>query len=198
MSSKPLSIEVIYDSFHIPVQLADYQALTLSDEERAKAKKEAASAPAEQEATTNEYLLQAAFVEKITSASTMRVPKQLIHERALAMGRALQQKLEMDQLTLEGYLAAMKTTKDTLITDFEIKAKQQLRQRIVLLAIASNEGLEASDADYAQEIARLSNVYGMPEEELVGFFAASGENESIRQDITVSKAAELVRKLATV
>ena len=92
----------------------------------------------------------------------------------------------------------MKTTKDTLITDFEIKAKQQLRQRIVLLAIASNEGLEASDADYAQEIARLSNVYGMPEEELVGFFAASGENESIRQDITVSKAAELVRKLATV
>lgn len=35
----------------------------------------------------------------------------------------------------------------------------------------------------------------MPTEGLVGFFAASGENESVRQDISVSKAADFMKQL---
>ena len=111
------------------------------------------------------------------------------------MGRTLQQKLESDQLSLDDYLKAMKTTKDQLIAEFEVEAKQQLRQRIVLLAIAKAEGLEATDADYANEVERLSSSYGMPTEGLVVFFAASGENESVRQDISVSKAADFMKQL---
>ena len=170
MTKTPNTVEVTYESFRIPVQLADYRTIMLSDEEREQALQQAAAVPESQQGLTADYFLQAAFVEKVTNNSTLRVPKQVAHERALSMGRTLQQK-------------------------FEVQAKQQLRQRIVLLAIAQAEGLVATDADYAAEVERLSSSYGMPTEGLVGFFAASGENESVRQDISVSKAADFMKQL---
>ena len=177
MTKAPNTMEVTYESFRIPVQLADYRTITLTDEERERAVQQASAVPESQQGLTTDYFLQAAFVEKIASNSTLRVPKQIAHERALSMGRTLQQKLESDQLSLDDYLKAMKTTKDQL------------------MAIAKAEGLEATDADYANEVERLSSSYGMPTEGLVGFFAASGENESVRQDISVSKAADFMKQL---
>ncbi len=195
MTDQKKPININYEGFQIAVQLADYRAIQLNDEERAQAEvqaKAAASADVEQ---TRIYLLQSAFISRIANESVFRVPKTLAHERALAMGRTLEQKLETDQLTLDGYLEAMKTTKEALISDFEVQAKQQLRQRIVLLAIAKAEGLEATDEEYAIEIKRLSSGYPVSEEELVGLFANSGEDKSVRQDISVAKAAELIATL---
>lgn len=189
----PITIE--YDGFQIAVQLADYKSIKLTDEDRAQAEAQAAAAGGADKDQTRAYLLQAAFIGRVATESVFRVPKPLAHERALAMGRALEQKLEMDQLALDGYLDAMKTTKEALISDFEVQAKQQLRQRICLLAIARSEGLEATDAEYAAELERLSGGYLVSQEELVGLFATSGEDKSVRQDITVSKAANYVSTL---
>lgn len=190
------TININYQGFQIAVQLALYRELTLSDDEKEKAAAQAAAAPESQVEQTKTYMLQSALVAKVAAASVFRVPKTLAHERALAMGRALEQKLETDQLTLDGYLEAMKTTKDALISDFEVQAKQQLRQRICLLAIAKAEGLEATDEEYAVELERLSSGYMVTQEELVGLFATSGEDNAVREDITISKAASLMMKLA--
>lgn len=189
----PITIE--YDGFQIAVQLADYKSIKLTDEDRAQAEAQAAAAGGADKEQTRAYLLQAAFIGRVATESVFRVPKPLAQERALAMGRALEQKLEMDQLALDGYLDAMKTTKEALISDFEVQAKQQLRQRICLLAIARSEGLEATDAEYAAELERLSGGYPVSQEELVGLFATSGEDKSVKQDITVSKAANYVSTL---
>ena len=129
MTKAPNTVEVTYESFRIPVQLADYRTITLTDEERERAVQQASAVPESQQGLTTDYFLQAAFVEKVASNSTLRVPKQIAHERALSMGRTLQQKLESDQLSLDDYLKAMKTTKDQLIAEFEVEAKQQLRQK---------------------------------------------------------------------
>lgn len=192
-TKQPIDIE--YDGFQIAVQLADYKAIELTDEDRAQAETQATAAGGPDVDQTRAYLLQSAFIGHVAAESVFRVPKPLAHERALAMGRALEQKLEMDQLTLDGYLEAMETTKEALISDFEVQAKQQLRQRICLLAIAKAEGLEATDAEYAAELERLSSAYPVSQEELVGLFTTSGEDKSIRQDITVSKAAKYVSTL---
>lgn len=192
-TKQPIDIE--YDGFQIAVQLADYKAIELTDEDRAQAEAQATAAGGPDVDQTRAYLLQSAFIGHVAAESVFRVPKPLAHERALAMGRALEQKLEMDQLTLDGYLEAMKTTKEALISDFEVQAKQQLRQRICLLAIAKAESLEATDAEYAAELERLSSAYPVSQEELVGLFTTSGEDKSIRQDITVSKAANYVSTL---
>ena len=181
MTKAPNTVEVTYESFRIPGQLADYHTVVLTDEEREHAVQKAAAVPESQQELTTDYFLQAAFVEKVTNNSALHAPKQIAHERALSMGWTLQQKFEMDQL----------------IAEFEVGAKQQLRQHIVLLAIAKVEGLEATDTNYANEVERLSSSYSMPIEGLVGFFAASGKNESVRQDISVlSKAADFMKQLA--
>lgn len=192
-TKQPIDIE--YDGFQIAVQLTNYKAIELTDEDRAQAEAQATAAGGPDVDQTRAYLLQSAFIGHVAAGSVFRVPKPLAHERALAMGRALEQKLEMDQLTLDGYLEAMETTKEALISDFEVQAKQQLRQRICLLAIAKAEGLEATDAEYAAELERLSSAYPVSQEELVGLFTTSGEDKSIRQDITVSKAAKYVSTL---
>lgn len=195
MSKNAETITVDYEGFQIAVQLADYRAIVLTDEERAEAETRAATVEGAGVEQTRAYLLQATFMEHMSTLSVFRVPRPLVHERALAMGRTLEQRLEMDQLTLDGYLSAMNTSKEALISDFEIEAKQQLRQRICLLAIAKAEGLGATDAEYAAEIERLSGGYPVSQEELVGLFASSGEDASIKRDIEVSKAANFISTL---
>ena len=197
MTKAPNTVEVTYESFRIPVQLADYRTITLTDEERERAVQQASAVPESQQGLTTDYFLQAAFVEKVASNSTLRVPKQIAHERALLHGpHTLQQKLESDQLSLDDYLKAMKTTKDQLIAEFEVEAKRQLRQRIVLLAIAKAEGLEALLTPITPTRSSVSPppTVCLPRA-YVGFFAASGENESVRQDISVSKAADFMKQL---
>ncbi len=195
MAQENVPINIEYDGFQIAVQLVDYRSIKLTDEDRSAAETQATTAGVADTEQTRAYLLQAALIGRIADASVFRVPKPLAHERALAMGRALEQKLEMDQLTLDGYLAAMKTTKETLISDFEVQAKQQLRQRICLLAIAKAEGLEATDAEYAAELERLSSAYPVSEEELIALFSTSGESVSIKQDIAINKAATYISTL---
>ena len=86
MTKAPNTVEVTYESFRIPVQLADYRTIALTDEERERAVQQASAVPESQQGLTTDYFLQAAFVEKVAGNSTLRVPKQIAHERALSMG----------------------------------------------------------------------------------------------------------------
>ncbi|WP_370863780.1 hypothetical protein [Ruthenibacterium lactatiformans] len=147
--------------------------------------------PGEQQSETRAYLLRSALVDRIAAGSRVEVPETMIHERALSMARSLEQRLEQDQSSMEEYYKACHTDREHLLADFAQAAEDQLRARLTLLAIARAEGLDATEAEYDAEVARLSGMYLMPEEKLRPLLAHR-EGIKIRQDIAISKAADWV------
>lgn len=177
------------------VRLCEYRKIRLTDAERTKARRQSEQAPAEEREATYRHLLTARFIELVGSRSTVAYAEGEVHERALSMARALEQRLQSDGLDIEGYCKALGTTEEGIVRDFEPMAKTQLRDRAVLLAIAKKEGLEASQAEYAAEVQRLADQYAVGVEDIMSLMAM-GEGESVRTDIAVSKAAAFVAALA--
>ena len=173
------------------VRLGDYRAVQLQPEDLRRAAQKAQEVPGEQQSETRAYLLRSALVDRIAAGSRVEVPETMIHERALSMARSLEQRLEQDQSSMEEYYKACHTDREHLLADFAQAAEDQLRARLTLLAIARAEGLDATEAEYDAEVARLSGMYLMPEEKLRPLLAHR-EGIKIRQDIAISKAADWV------
>ncbi len=173
------------------VRLGDYRTIQLQPDDFRRAEQAAAEAPGEQQNDTRTYLLRSALVDRIAAASHVEIPETMIHERALSMARSLEQRLEQDQSSIEDYYKACHTDREHLLADFAQAAEDQLRARLTLLAIARAEGLDATDAEYDAEVARLSSMYLMPEDKLRPLLARR-EGVKIRQDIAISKAADWV------
>ncbi len=118
----------------------------------------------------------------------------MIDERAAAMAREFQKRLEADGQSMEDYYQDTDSNEKQLLADFAANAAGQLRSRLARLAVARAEGLEASSTEYEEQIQKLSALYPLPPEELRRFFER-GEGQRLRQDIAVSKAAAFVAGL---
>lgn len=175
-------------------KLGAYRAVRLTAEDQAQAEKAVCEVPAEDREKTRLYLLQAALVERIAAESTIEVPKAMIDERAAAMAREFQKRLEADGRSIDDYYQDTNSNEKQLLADFAANAAGQLRSRLTLLAVARAEGLEANGTEYEEQIQKYSDQYALPPEELRHFFA-QGEGQRLRQDIAVSKAAAFVAEL---
>lgn len=173
------------------VKLCDYRAVKLTPEDLKEADEAAAEVPQEQQENTRLYLLQSALVAHIAEKSQVEVPDTMINERAFSMARALEQRLQADQKTMDDYFEECHTDRQSLLKEFAQAAERQLRDRLTLQAIAGAEGLEATQEEYDAEVKRLSDMYLMPVEKLREFLARR-EEAKIRQDISIAKAADWV------
>ena len=171
--------------------LGDYRAAAVTAADLAEAEQILAEIPAAEQDATRHYLLQAALVEQIAQKSSMEIPDTMINERAMQMARTMEQRLQADQRSMEDYFEEAQTTKEDLLAYFAEAAKEQLRSRLTLFAIARAEGLTATEDEYAAELDRLSALYLMPAEQLRKLFAPREEGK-IRQDIAISKAADWI------
>lgn len=175
-------------------ELCDYRSVRLTQEDLAEAEKALQGLSQEDREATHEYLLETALVNRIAAASQVEIPETMIHERALSMAQALERQLQNSQKSMEDYFEACHTTREKVIADFALAARDQLRSRLTLLAIARAEGLDATDEEYEAELKRLSDLYMMPVEKLKTYFALR-EGSKVRQDIAISKAAKFIGTL---
>jgi len=178
------------------VHLCDYRQVRLDETDFSAAGSEAASSPAEFTDTMYADSLCTALVRHITAASKVSIPKALAHDRAISMAMAMEDRLMADSHNLDDYYEAMGTNEAQFISELEDAATKQLESRAVLLAIARTEGLEAADAEYQEEVKRLSARYPMSVDDLELFFRQKGEDVAIREDISIEKASKFVTDLA--
>lgn len=179
---------------HPESKLCDYRSVLLTEGDRKKAEEAAQDIPENERDSTRRYLLQSALISRIADQSTIEIPETMINERAMDMAREFERRLEMNQESLNDYYKGSGSDEKTMLKGFAAAAKEQLRSRLTLLAIARAEGLEATDEEYNAEIERLSAMYLMPPEQLKKFFAIR-EGAKLKQDIAVSKAAEFISQI---
>lgn len=175
-------------------RLCDYRSVRLTQEDRTRAEESIQDIPEDEREATRLYLLQAALIGRIAEESTVEIPQAMVDERAASMAQEFKKRLEMGRESIDDYYRETGTDEQQMLAAFAADAERQLRTRLTLLAIAHEEGLEASEADYDKEIRRLGAYYPLPLEQIRALLEA-GEGARLRQDIAVSKAADFISEL---
>lgn len=175
-------------------KLCDYKSVFITQEDIKSIEEAVKDIPENDRSSAQRYLFQSALIERIADKSTFDIPESMIMERAKKMALELKRRLEQDQKSIDEYYKGTGTNEKALLKEFSEAAKKQLRSRLTLLAIAHEEGLEATDEEYDAEIKKLSNIYPIPPEKIKKLFSIR-EASKLRRDIAISKSAEFVAQM---
>jgi len=102
-----------------------------------------------------------AILEKIASATEVKVPLELIENRLDAMLRDLDSELHQKGMELGLYLAHIKKTQDELRCDWRPKAELQAKMGLIARTIAKKENLSVAEEEVNQELQIVLQQYIM-------------------------------------
>lgn len=95
-----------------------------------------------------------ALIEKIADSSEMEIPDVLIEAETHRMLDDLKSKVAQIGLEYEKYLEKFNKTEEELLGEFKQKARQNVRNFLVLQEIAKQEKIEISEEELAREVNR--------------------------------------------
>ena len=107
-----------------------------------------------------EHRLEIELMETIVKKSEFgELPEVLVLSEKQKMFEELRQNLAEMGMQLEDYLKKMKKTEADLANDFSKGAEERTKSAVVLREIARQEKVECSDAELAEETARVRELY---------------------------------------
>ncbi|MFH1967919.1 MAG: trigger factor [bacterium] len=100
------------------------------------------------------------ILEKIAEKTKFEMPEKMVEYEKQRLMEDLKQKVTQNmKLTFEQYLAAVKQTEEGLKETFQKEAEKRLKGFLVLREIGKKEGIEVSDADAEEEVAKSIKNY---------------------------------------
>ncbi|HTX04091.1 MAG TPA: trigger factor [Candidatus Acidoferrales bacterium] len=103
-----------------------------------------------------------AVMEKLVDAHDFPLPEVLVEREVDNMVNDLAAQVGQNGSTLDDYLQEQHKTVDELRETFRSDAAQRVKGTLVIEEIARAEGINATPADIAEELAALSRQYGQP------------------------------------
>lgn len=134
---------------------------------------------------------EAAVIEAIVNDSEIEIPEAMLTTQQRQMVDEFAQRMQMQGLTMEQYFQFTGASYDKMIEQVKPQAERRIRSRLVLEAVAKAENIEASDADFEDELKTMAEAYQM-EVDKVKEMLPEKSAAQIKQDIVVRKAAEFV------
>ena len=101
------------------------------------------------------------------------------------------QRIAQSGLSMEQYLQFSGMTVDGLMEQVRPEAIQRIQTSLVLEKIAEEEKIEVSEEDLSEEIEKMAAGYGLEADKLKEMIGEN-EKESIKRELALSKAADLV------
>lgn len=130
-------------------------------------------------------------VEAIIADAKMDIPEAMLETQQRQMADDFAQRIQMQGISLDQYFQFTGLTRAAFLEQLKPQAEKRIQSRLVLEAVAKAENIEASDAEYDEEIKKMADAYQMDIAEIndmIGTF----EQKSIREDICIRKAADFV------
>ena len=183
---KVKELPVIDDEFAKDVSEFDTLAELKAD---VKAKKE------EQNALRSKSELEEAVVKAISEASEVDIPAGMIEVEIENMAQDMDRRLSYQGINLEQYLKMVGQTMDDFKKQNEPAAKDSIKYRLVLEAIAKDAKVEVSDEEVEAKIKELAETYGRKEDELK---ANTELVENIKESLKSEKVITMVVENAKV
>ena len=134
---------------------------------------------------------EAAVIEAIVNDSEMEIPEAMLLTQQKQMVDEFAQRMQMQGISMDQYLQFTGATYDKMMEQVRPQAERRIKSRLVLEAVVKAENIEASDADYEEELKSMAEAYQM-EVDKVKEMLPEKSAVQIKQDIAVRKAAEFV------
>lgn len=130
-------------------------------------------------------------IQKIVDKSSMEIPEAMIDTQVENMIEEFAQRISQQGLSFEQYMQFSGVTMDKMKEQVRPDAVSRIQSSLVLEQIAKDEKIEVTDADLDAEVEKMAAMYGMEADKLKEFMG-DAEKESMKKDIAVQKAVELI------
>ena len=130
-------------------------------------------------------------IAKIVEDSEMEIPDAMLDYQVENMINDFANNMAQQGLSLQQYMQFTGMTMDAFREQVRPDALSRTQSSLVLEAIAKAEKIEATDADVDAKLEEMSKQYGMELEQIKNL-VGENEKESMKKDIAIEKAIELI------
>jgi trigger factor len=131
------------------------------------------------------------LLTKLIDMAEMDVPAPMIELDIDNKVHEFEYNITRQGLSLEMYLQYMGQTMESMRDAYRPMSEKQVKGRLVLEAVAANEGFEITDEEITAEIERIAKNYNMPVENLTSAIS-DDDKKNIVKDLQVQKAIAFV------
>ena len=140
-------------------------------------------------AAENDYIEE--LIKKASDNLKVEINPEIITDEADRVLKQHDQMLQMQGLNLDSYLKMTGKTMDDMKKMVEPEATYRVKARYLLEEISAAEKIEVTDKEVDEEIKKISELYGMTEEEVINAFQGK---DIVKYDIEMRKAIEILKK----
>ena len=132
-----------------------------------------------------------AAMEALIADATMDIPTPMLETQQRQMLDEFAQRMQMQGLTMEQYFQFTGTTASMMLDQVKPQAEARIKSRLVLEAVVAAEGIEISEDEITEEIAKMAEQYKMEADKIAEILGEAGKKQMV-EDLAVSKAAKFV------
>jgi trigger factor len=138
-----------------------------------------------------------AALEAVYEANDIELPDVMIENEKDAILQEFASRLRQQGIVLEQYLKYLNKDVKELREEQGGDAEKRVKMRLIIKAVAKDQGFEASEKEVDEELAKMAEMYGMEKEKLL---ATLGEDQldMMRDDIKNRKAVDYIYESAVV
>lgn len=132
-----------------------------------------------------------ALVEKAIEGAQMDIPDAMIDTQARQMLDDFAQRMQMQGLSMQQYMQYTGMDAAKMLEQMKPQAEKRIKTRLVLEKIAETENIEVTEEDINSELEKMASMYKMEVDKLKEYMG-DAEKESIKKDLAVQKAVDLL------
>lgn len=132
-----------------------------------------------------------AVVETVVANATMEIPDAMIETQQRQIVDDFAQRLQMQGLSMEQYFQYTGMTAATMLDQVKPQAEARIKSSLVLEAVVKAEGIEATEEDFAAEVAKMAEQYKMEVAAIEEMMGEAGKKQ-VMGDLAIAKAVEFL------
>ena len=132
-----------------------------------------------------------AAVDAAVANASMEIPAAMIETQQRQMVDDFAQRLQMQGLSLDQYFQFTGMTASSMMDQVKPQAEARIKSSLVLEAIVKAEGIEATEEDFAAEVAKMAEQYKMEVTAVEEMLGEAGKKQ-VMNDLAIAKAVEFV------
>ena len=136
-------------------------------------------------------------LQQVYEANPIDLPQAMIDSEAGNMLNEFAYQLQSQGMDMNMYMQYLGKTQQQVLDEFKPDAEKRVKSRLIVEAVARQEGIEASQQDIEEELAAMAEQYGMTDAQIKSAFGEENM-EYLKKDIVSRKAIDLMYKAAEI
>ena len=137
------------------------------------------------------------ILQQVYDANPIDLPQAMIDSEAANMLNEFGYQLQSQGMSLDMYCQYLNKTQEEMIEEFKPDAEKRVKSRLIVEAVAEQEGVEVTEEDIDEELAAMAAQYGMAQSQIKSIFGEENM-DYLKKDIKSRKAIDLMYKAAEI